>query len=308
MKWRRLTSSLGVVLMANCYIAWTMDCERVINESPLLGPKNEDESEKSITGFVEILEFNDLKATLFFVPDSVNVHKTLIPNIKEHGHEVAMHLHPESFGDGHYNKPLGNYSYEEQRRIISEALKAWTDSVGDHPGTFRPGNCSANNDTYRICKDEGFVGGSFSIPGRNRPELYAVWVNASRWPHRVDFSNKILEGKENFVEVPITSLPGFNVENLPPTGHPFHLRIEYDTGNFHDFEKVISSSLDAQMDQGGDSFLCCVTHNYHPYWDSSSYVRQNMLRLINTIRELTEKKGCKIKPFTIMDTVTRFCK
>ena len=128
----------------------------------------------------------------------------LLLELQREGACLGMHLHPYKLKGGRWHWDLGSYRADEQVELITEAIKAWSDAIGQHPSYFRGGVFSANDDTFGVLVELGFQGGSVSCPGRVLPSAFAVWAGAELYPHRAHLGFRQAEGASDFVEVPIS--------------------------------------------------------------------------------------------------------
>jgi len=276
----------GVAIEDALYVAFTMDCERIRKFSPPGGPETWELSERAIRGYVGALGDHGLYGTLFIVPDTAAKQGDILLEAMDEGWELAMHYHPQSFGDGRYDRYLGEYSYEAQLKQLREGLEVWSQALGLRPESFRPGNCSANEHTYRALYELGFRQGSTYIPGRRIPKFHAIWVGASPYPHHV-------EGMD-FLEVPMTADPHEVVER----GDPTHLRIEGAR------EEVLCSLAERWVRHLVErdcklKVVVPITHNFIDYSDREGEHRRRLERLVEHLSRLSEELGLELKPATI---------
>ena len=255
------------------HIIFTMDCERIRKFSPPGGPESWELSERAIKGYVRILLEYDMKCTFFIVPETARRHRELFHEISDYGFELGMHYHPQSFLDGKYTKYLGEYNYEEQLEQLSQALNYWRNSIGFRPYSFRPGNASSNEYTYRVLHKLGFRQTSTYIPKRNMPRLHAVYMDADPYPHHV--------GEMDILEVPITS----DIRVSPPTNKdPPHLRIEW--GEEGALKEVVDFWIGHLVQRKIPvKSVVVITHNFIDYSNENLEYTIRLRRLIRYILE-----------------------
>src|SRR5438477_10398142 len=85
------------------HVCWTMDCESChpnVND-PELGSN-------AVRGYIQILNELNWKATLFAISEEVHSLHELFREASGHGHELAIHLHPQAGGEP--SDYLGTYS------------------------------------------------------------------------------------------------------------------------------------------------------------------------------------------------------
>ena len=273
-------------LSGNLYVLFTMDCERIRKFSPPGGPETWELSESAIRGYMEALTDHGLLGTFFIVPETAERHRELFLEALKEGFELAMHYHPQSFLDGRYTKYLGEYSYGEQLEQLKKAREAWKRALGLEPKSFRPGNCSANEHTYRILYELGFRQGSTYIPNRNIPKFHAVWVGADPYPHHVNGMD--------FFEVPITS----DIEEAVEKGDPTHLRIEgYNEERLCSLvEKWVRHLIGRKVEVKA---IVVVTHNFIDYSDKEGKHRRRLEKLIDFITTTAKRLDLELVPITL---------
>jgi hypothetical protein len=245
------------------YVAFTMDCERIASESPPGGPATWELSERAIRGFCQLLLNSGVPPTLFATPECAQYHREQLRDLASQGVELGMHIHPQSLGDHRYRQYLGQYSHSMQREIIQRGMEGFSEALGMRPMSFRPGNFSASDGTFAVLHALGFQKGSVSDPGRDAPQLAAVWKETCPDPHWANEGNRLRSGDLSFLEVPVTTDP----YRLHPNGFPYELRIE--SGTFQDWHAPIMRQALERMaaEHVGFRCLCLFTHNYFEYGD-----------------------------------------
>lgn len=181
----------------------TMDCERVQNKNSYpAGPLSWQESEENIVAFSKISLKFGYQATFFAVPEAAEKHASIFKEFMSSGHEVGLHLHPQTFRQG-VNENLGNLPYETQYRIINDARDAFKNAMGFFPASFRSGYFSANRDTFRALAALGFKRGSCVVPGRHLPGSGGNWKGWSGQCKYID----------SYFEVPVTTVSGKKISS-----------------------------------------------------------------------------------------------
>ncbi len=279
------------------FIIFTMDCERIERHSPPGGPENWQLSERAIRGFAHVLKENDLLATFFIVPENAEKHRVLWLELNGLGFELAVHYHPQSFRDERWRDYLGSYPYKEQKNQLKEAVKDWSRALRMKPESFRPGNFSANNDTFRVLYELGFRQGSVSVPERNIPEFRAVWTGAYPYPHHVSPINRLISGNLDFFEVPVT----VNRERRVWQGkNPLELRIELAELKDHKetIEKWIRHLVEREIPI---KHVLVITHNTFDYSNKSNKMRKRLEGIARYVYEIPEEYGLHPIPSTIKE-------
>jgi len=273
----------------NLYVTFTMDCERIKKFSPPGGPETWELSERAIKGYTRTLTEYGFKCTFFIVPETAYKHRELFLQTLDRGFELGMHYHPQSFLDGRYTKYLGEYSYEEQLKQLSQAFDYWKDAIGFKPESFRPGNASSNEYTYKVIYKLGFKQASTYIPNRNIPRFHAVYLDVNPYPHHVSGMN--------LFEVPMTS----DIRVRPPVDRdPPHLRIEWGRleklTNIVDFwvEHLVESNVSVKS-------IVVLTHNFIDYLNERSKHSIRLRGLIKHIINVTKSFNLELVPVTIKE-------
>ncbi len=282
------------------YLVFTMDCERIARFSPPGGPQDWNISERAIRGFAETLLENNLIGTFFIVPETAQRHRELFLELEKEGFELGMHYHAQAFLDGRYKKYLGEYSYEEQYEQLEAAKDYWEKALERSAESFRAGNCSASDDTFRVLKELGFRQGSTYIPDRNIPKFAAVWVGAYPYAHHTHSSNRLIPGDMEYFEVPITADP----ERSRVWGgkDTLQLRIEQvgkevsPQQHLDLIDRIIRDQVEKEIPI---KTIVPVTHNFFDYSDRENPLQRHLARVAKYFWEAAERFGLKLMPATI---------
>jgi hypothetical protein len=281
-----------------------MDCERIAAESPPGGPTSWEVSERAIRGYCERLLAHGCPPTLFLTPECAAQHAAMLCALAERGVELALHVHPQSLGDGRHTRYLGEYGPDEQREILDYAAGVVSRATGARPRSFRPGNFSASDATYPTLYALGFRQGSVSDPGRRSPQYAAEWVNAPPDPHYVDPADRLRAGDLPFLEVPVTTDPA----RRRPNGFPYELRVE--SGSFAAWHQPIIEGhlrrLDASTERRATPpvrALCLFTHNTFAYDDPEARTTVTLGHILDHVDLLARTQD--VVPVTLADMHTR---
>ncbi|HOI84450.1 MAG TPA: hypothetical protein PLP48_00105 [Acholeplasmataceae bacterium] len=79
----------------------------------------------------------------------------IVNYIVNNGHNVGMHIHPDHIMDKN-RLFLFEYSYFEQKEIITKCTDLYIEILGYRPISFRAGKYGANHDTLRIIDELGY--------------------------------------------------------------------------------------------------------------------------------------------------------
>ena len=284
-----------------------MDCERSLAETnPFLqeaernsqtGPGDYEESERSIRGYWEMAAEFGFPVTFFIHPELASIHRELFLELKERGACLGLHLHSWKFSNGRYPSNLGAMSESDQRAVIGEALAMWRDAFGEHPRFFRPGTFSANEATFRVLAELGFVGGSMSIPGRYWSKFAADWRGAERHPHVVPVRLPGRSAPVPFVDVPLSvdvHSPG------QEEGHTyFHdLRPDRDI----DHRRILRNIMyDLRSERPLVRTVSVDTHNDHDFSDPDHPWAIRLRTVLAALPELAQETGQELVGATIAD-------
>jgi len=277
------------------YVVFTMDCERIRAFSPPGGPETWELSERAIRGFSQVLLTHGLIGTFFIVPETAHRHRELFLELEKEGFELGMHLHPQSFGDLRYKEYLGAYSFEEQVDLLSQAVEVWAEAFGRRPGSFRPGNFSANDVTFRALYEVGFRQGSVSAPERIMPEYKAVWAGTYPYAHHVHPNFRLIPGNLDFYEVPVTE----DWDRRTWSGKSaMELRVEM--AGIEDHKQTIDKRIVDMIErQIPVKTIVAVTHNFFDYEDPDDPKRKILKEMVAHVREASERFGLRLCPTTI---------
>lgn len=283
------------------FVTWTMDCEQIRAESEATGgPDDWDLSERAMRGYVEALAAHGHRVTLFLTPRVAEQQADIVLDLAARGAEPGMHLHPQTtdFGqDAH----LGQLSAEVQRELLTRGRDRIAAALGDSPTAFRPGCFSASDDTFPILADLGFTHGSVSLPGRNLPDVGAVWTAAVPFAHRASATDRCAAGDLPFVEIP-SAVDLRDVDGPDSgTGDARHVRLERD-GCAEWAGELISRYLGRQVEvQLPVKSLVVMTHNTRRYDDPQDQYRQTLEAVVEAIEQAVEVVGLKLQPATLAE-------
>ena len=286
----------------------TMDCETAKSDvTPYAtqmsgsGPRDYDESERSIRGFVETASSFGFPVTLLAHPEVAVGNKDLLLELEDKGACLGLHLHPYKLKDQNYKYDLGAYAASEQREIFQRAIAVWESALGKRPRYFRAGYFSANDSTYRVLQELGFLGGSLSNPGRILPSHCSVWAGAEVYPHRAHFGFRLIEGNSDFINVPISGALGRPVAQ----GHAGEQGFEWlYIPHTYDHKEIVKDILKRFVDEAPRfGTLVTDTHNDQDYSDANHPASRNFERILRSIAHFCNEMD--LEPVGI--TLDRLC-
>ena len=176
--------------------------------------------------------------------------------------------------------------------------------MGYSPLAFRPGNFSANDETFAVIREVGFTHGSVSQPERSINGYKAVWKGASRNVHKAHSAFRLIEGDLDFVEVPVTVAVEMDTAgNWTGTGD---IRLEYTS--LESLDAAVCNEIKRQTDEKASfKHLCFFTHNFVAYSDDTNDSRGKLLAdLAKKLPEIADKNGFAIKGATIRSVRNAF--
>ena len=279
------------------YVTFTMDCEAIERDSPQGGPQTWGLAARAAEGFARTLLDAGMAATYFIIPDTARKQADLFRQLEKEGIELGMHCHPQIDG---YKDFLAGYNVDQQKEIIDLGIRRWSGALGKQPETFRPGNASANDDTYIALVELGFTQGSVSLPERRHLGIKADWENAYPFAHHIDPLDRRVPGTIEFYEVPITS----DLQKVGMNGRhdftPRHLRIEYEDLESY-AEDIIRTNVDRMVAENVDmKTLVFVTHNTQDYSDPNDASSARLRKMIELVKRLAGDYELKLVPATIV--------
>jgi len=278
------------------YVTFTMDCEAVARESPEGGPRTWALGERAMRGFAETLNNEDLRGAYFAVPRTAKRLGNVLLDVEKSGIELGLHCHPQNAG---YRDYLAGYELDRQKEILELARTEWADAMGRSPVTFRPGNFSANDDTFIALVELGFRQGSCSLPGRKHWGVKADWEGGYAFAHHADPLDRLVEGTLEFYEVPVTA----KFEESAIDGNlyytPDHLRIE--RAGIREFAEGVIQEHVSQMrkERVAVKTIVVMTHNTQEYSKPDAEASVTLKQMIDVIRSVSEKEELTLTPATI---------
>lgn len=275
--------------MKPVYVLFTMDCETAKSDvTPYAtqmsssGPQDYDESERSIRGFVETAASFGYPTTLLAHPEVAVGNRDLLLELEDAGACLGLHLHPYKLKGHNYKYDLGAYSASEQREIFLQAMEIWESALGKAPRYFRAGYFSANDSTYRVLHELGFLGGSLSNPGRILPGHCSVWAGAEVYPHRAHFDFRLIKGNCDFINVPVSGALGRPVAQ----GHAGEQGFEWlYVPHTYDHEKIVQDILQRfAKDKPRFGTIVTDTHNDQDYSNADHPASRNFELILRSIQ------------------------
>lgn len=186
------------------FVLFTMDVEPSTADVGHSGPVSDEAGMDSIRDFEAVLHAAGHRATYFVHPELVDAYPAFYHNLEQDGSGLGLHLHTTKFAASKQACELGGLGPAEQRRLLELAVALYERGMGKRPDIFRPGCFSANDATYGVLCDLGFIGGSISIPERIWLERFCVWSGAYPYAHFAHEAFRQCSGALPFVEIPLS--------------------------------------------------------------------------------------------------------
>ena len=81
--------------------------------------------------------------------------RRMAATVLDRGHDAQLHLHPNWWRGDFARKRLTDYSLDEQRTVLAEAVAAYRRACGTEPLAHRAGGLWLNHDTLRALAEAG---------------------------------------------------------------------------------------------------------------------------------------------------------
>jgi peptidoglycan/xylan/chitin deacetylase (PgdA/CDA1 family) len=276
------------------YIAFQIDCEatqHAVNDASL--------GWRSSEAFADILESNGLLGTFFVIPTDIEACSSLYLDLNKRGHEVGLHVHPADMG---YEEFLGVYGYDKQKEILGLASDKFAQVMGYRPDSICVGYAAANDYTFPVMSELGFKHGMLSIPTRILPQCTSVWAGAPLDIHYVNAYNRILPGKLDLVNVPLTIDPD---SRMWGGAHPQDLRIELVDAKNHWY--TIKKEVDRKIKINSPvKYILALTHNTFDYGKEFDFRRETLIKLIDHAKNIINSLGYQMVGATMKQVAEDF--
>ena len=278
------------------FVTWTMDCETIQEESPATGgPETWDLAERSMRGYVESLAARGHTATLFLIPRLAEGLPTVVRELATAGADLGLHMHPQTTDFG-YDRHLGQLPPDTQRDLLQQGRDRVAAVTGTIPTSYRSGCFSATWETFPILMDLGFTQGSVMLPGRNIPDVGAVWTNDVPFAHW-------RQGRagQRFLDLPTAAALDQIGPHREAPCDPDHLRLERD-GIADWGPPLIREHIRQQVER--DWWLKSIvvmTHDTRRYDDPHDPFRQNLERIADAIEATAQEFNLELVPATLAE-------
>ena len=285
---------------------YSIDCE-LPPEGQFGGPLNWDVAEKSVRGFVAVMTEEGMRkgATLFVYPDVAVKQRGLFREMADAGIEVALHLNGLRYSrlTGPHAKWMGAMTFEEQRQALRMAKQDIESVIGRPCLGYRACYASANNDTFPVCEELGFVWTSTGAAGSYQPQVYAPWGYSWRFPYHPSRKNMRVPGDLKIYEMPLPR--GFQVLLNGDWNRPLDLRAETPPQlageNCETFRQIIIENMD-EMEKCEQPVrgLFPASHNTNLFADKATHQHKNLVGVCRMTKELAEERGYDFEPSSFL--------
>ena len=284
-------------------IVLTLDCERPTAETDVLasGPPDRAAARQWTRSFEELCNSHGYPVTYFIHPELADTDADEFLEFEANGACLGLHLHPWRQDFERYPFEMGSLNARAAREAISEASLTWSRGFGRKPEYFRPGALSANDTTFPVLTELGFLGGSVSIPGRVFPTVFAAWAGAALDPHRAHESFRLLEGMLPFANMPV-SVDTSNVQWQDGRWFHWDLRPDFDNPDIGGRVRRVLKQTLARSPKV--PVLNVLTHNDHDFADLTDPVSARMHETLRQIREACNELGLRPEGATMKHVAT----
>jgi len=285
--------------MEALHVVVTMDCEKP-NDSGIAaasGPASWSDSARFIEQYASTARLYGFPVSFFIHPEVARPHRDLFLELERAGASIdGLHLHPCKYDPVRHRQHLGHMDEASQRAIIARAMGDWSAGLGRRPHYFRPGTFSANDATFRVATDLGFIGGSLSVPGRIFPDIGAVWSGCPADPHLAHGEFRIWPGRLAFANMPLTVDFSETRRRGVRSWHP-DLRPDQSYADVRlQVARVVAQILARAP---AIAVLNIVTHNDNDYGNADHPTRRNLEAILLSVREAAEQGGIACRGATI---------
>jgi len=246
------------------------------------------ESTYGIGFIMDILEANGLKGVFFLESESrfyfgENVLVDILTQIQQRGHEVQLHIHPAwrtFIRQKECSDDLRDYSLDEQKNIINDALGFFNKHCSQKITAFRSGSFFSNLDTLASVASNNlkFVSNyNISYPNCDYIDHY-------------ENHNDVFELEHGLFEFPLTNYMEFPIRKS-------HNSFQISAASYNEMKKALCFYHDNNM-----QYCTFLTHSFEFVYRSDSQYSQMSPAdaLIRRFRRLCEYLGQNIDRFQVI--------
>ena len=246
------------------------------------------ESDYGISFIMDILDANGLKGVFFLESESrfyfgEDLLIDIMTQIQKRGHEVQLHIHPAwrtFINQKECSDDLRDYSLDEQKDIIHEALDFFNKHSAQKITAFRSGSFFSNQDTLA------------SVASNNLKFVsnYNISYPNCDYIGRYEGHNDVFELDDGLFEFPLTNYREFPIRKS-------HNSFQISAASFNEMKKALCFYHDKNM-----QFCTFLTHSFEFIY-RSDYQYSHMSpadALIRRFRRLCEYLGQNIDRFQVI--------
>ncbi len=292
-------------------IVLTMDCEPVttLTHGSATGPATWAFGERAVAGYAAIGREYGWPVSFFVHPETAEAQPGLFLGLERDGAHLGLHVHPWKYAmsrhaGGRYLEHWGGLSDDDQRSLLIETGDLWAGAFGRRADHFRPGTFSANDATFRILSELGFVGCSCSLPGRQMPEMRANWTGTEPDPHRAHPTFRQIAGPLDLAEMPLTvdfsrSLQGRIGGRFFPDLRP---DIDWQDKFGLAYRDIATAIVDQIIERKpAVPVLNLITHNQFDFADADDPACRRLRDAIEAVVAAARARGVRLVPATVGD-------
>ncbi|NLB54673.1 MAG: polysaccharide deacetylase family protein [Lentisphaerae bacterium] len=186
------------------FVLFTMDVEPTATKLGASGPKSDKAGMQSLQDFCSVLDKSGYRPTCFVHPELIEAYPEFYIQLAQAGTGIGLHLHTTKFAPAKQECELGGLCPDEQQRLLTMAVEMFERGFKSRPKIFRPGCFSANDATFNILVQLGFIGGGISIPERIWTDRYCVWSGSYPYAHYAHKAFRQCQGNLPFVDIPLS--------------------------------------------------------------------------------------------------------
>lgn len=299
--------------MKKIKIVVTMDVEptTATTHPTATGPAEWGLGERAVRGYAELAGDHGFPVTYFIHPEAALAQADMFDELRSRGACLGLHIHAWKYAmwrhqSKRYMAHYGGLSESDQRALLAEAGALWQQMLGEWPRYFRPGTFSANDAIFRVLDDLGFDGGSCSVPGRQMPEMQAVWNGTEPDPHRGHAYFRQLAGDLEFVNMPLSADFSLALEGRigrrlhpdlrPDTDWQAQYGLSYDTIAANIVGQVLARAPQVPV-------INVVSHNHYDYRDPRDPARQRLQQSLKALAGACAAAGVEPVGATLAEIV-----
>ena len=199
---------------------------------------------------------------------------SVLKTIKDSGHDVGVHVHPDHMGDLN-RRYLWQYTKEEQYEIISKCTDFYEKVLGKRPLSFRAGRYGADNNTLQVLDELGYK--------YDMSLFYASRYCKIDPP--VTWNRIVTCGQNGLKEVPVTTFRSLDT--------PFYSRNDQiDSGNIpSEFRRIMRKIVsDGSVDVVSMFFHSFQFLNWRKHLDNPIFLKRRMKTALSNLDYLMNNK------------------